>query len=205
VYPCGFQSPNIEAARKFIRNHFDTLVFAPGERVADIGAQSGNLAGLFSLFYDSLEITLEDIDTFCLAAPKVRSVMRWYDGLRASPPPPAFRTHLVIGTPSSTTLPTAAYSKVFFMNTYHEVADKAAILAELYRITAPGGTLYVSERVSTTKVVKRKDCGHGTPLERDLVKAFTGAGFRLVRTLAFDRYRRGGDVVRACCFHFVKR
>ncbi len=204
VRPCGFRSPNIAAARWYLRTNFDTLRFQPGERIADVGTQSGNLAGLLALFYDDLDLTLEDIDSACLNPAQLRAVMRYYYRMRERPWPQRLRTHLVIGTETSTTLPDAAYGTVFFLNTFHEVAAKDAVLADLYRITAPGGTLYVSERVSTTKHLRRHDCGHGMPLERELLQAFSDAGFVLAGTRETDRYRQKRDWVRHCCYRFRK-
>lgn len=202
VRPCGFHSPTLAAARTYLATAFDTLTFLPGERIADIGAQSGNLAGVFSLFYDDVDMTLEDIDSTCLNAAQLRATMRYYYGLRTHEPPKNFRTHVVIGTETSTRLPDTVYSKVFFMNTFHEVAEKGPILAELHRITAPGGTLYVTERVSTTKHIKRKDCGHGTPIERELLADFGAAGFRLEGAKVTERRRQQGDWVKRMTFRF---
>ncbi len=196
--------PNAAIARALLRNNFDSLIIFPGERMADVGAQGGNLAGLLYLFYDDFDITLEDIDSLCTNAAQVGRVLRYYARMRPGPPVQRVRTTTVIGTTTSTGLPGGAYSKVFFMNTYHEVDSLRPMLTDLFRITAPGGTLYVTERVSTRKRIRRHDCGHGMPIERELLQAFREAGFLLLKINVTDRRREEGDAVRACCFHFRK-
>ena len=204
IRPCGFRSPSAAAARTFLTTYFDSLSFTPGERIADIGAQSGDLAGKLSLFYDDLDMTLEDIDSNCLNPAQLRANLKYYYNLRERESPKNFKTRIVIGTETSTLLPDAAFTKVFFLNTYHEVAQKEDILRELFRITAARGTLFVTERVSTTKRITRKDCGHGMPLERELLADFRKAGFKLDGTKVSERRRQQGDEVKRMTFRFRK-
>lgn len=201
---CAFLYSKPEMALKYFYAAFDTLQFAPGERIADIGAKGGNMAGILSLVYDNLDITLEDIDSSCLNRQQIAFVLQHYAAIRGQPVKPGIQTHLVIGSDSATTLPAAAFRKVFFMNTFHELTKPITMVAELYRITAPGGMLYVLETVSTSKRLKRKDCGHLMPLDREVIEAFDAAGFRLVKSNVTERFRRKGDEVMVKYYHFRK-
>lgn len=192
-----------KAMKDFVR-YFDTLHFAPGERIADIGAKGANLAGVLSMFYTDLDITLEDIDSSCLNNEQAAYVLRYYAGINDGKHPQGISVHVVIGNDSSTTLPDAAYQKVFFINTYHEVTKPKQMIADLHRILAPGGTLYAQEKLASTKQVKRKDCGHIMPLEKDFVKQFTDAGFQVLKVNVTESFMQKGDRIRSCWYQFRK-
>ncbi len=201
---CGFRMRSLRWVEKRLFGTFDTLRFLPGERIADIGAQGGDLAGWMHLYYPGLDVTLEDIDSSCTNPTQVERMLRHYAAMRkpAAGPPMVWRT--VVGNDTGTTLPTAAFAKVFMMNTYHEISRPAPMLADLHRITAPGGTLYVTELVSTRKQMKHGGCNRLMPVEQDFLKAFRVAGFRLENIRVLSREVREGDAVRNCCFRFRK-
>jgi SAM-dependent methyltransferase len=201
---CTFYHSKADMARKRLVQFFDTLRFAPGEHIAEVGAKGANLAGMFSLMYKDIDFTLEDIDSGCLNDQQVDFVLRHYSSINGGKHPEGIRCHVVIGNDSSTTLPTAAYQKVFFINTYHEVTKPKPMLADIYRILAPGGILYAQENVSLRKPVRRKDCGHMTPVESELLQAFQAAGFSLLKAKVSERHRRKGDKVQWTWYQFQK-
>jgi ubiquinone/menaquinone biosynthesis C-methylase UbiE len=183
---------------------WDTLRFASGEHIADIGAKGANMAGVLSMFYQDLEITLEDIDSTCLNDAQVSYVLDYYMEINGNKEPVGFKYKVVIGKDTSTTLADAAFQKVFFINTYHEVTKPKQMLADLYRILASDGILYAQEKVTESKQVRRKDCGHFMPVESDLLKAFSDAGFRLIKSNVTDKYKRKGERVKSCWYQFRK-
>ncbi len=194
---------SVEDAQKELVAYFDTLHCAPGEHIADIGASGAHLPGWLSLFCRDVDITLEDIDTLCLRQRQVASVMNYYAGLSGRQPED-ITTHIVIGNDSSTTLPSTTFQKIFLINTYHEITKPAAMAAELARITAPGGTLYVMEVTSSTVSVRRKDCPHNVSVESELLARFTGAGFRHLKTRVASREKLRGVKVQVACYHFIR-
>lgn len=183
---------------------WDTLHFAPGEHIVDVGAKGANLAGVLSMFYDNLDITVEDIDSSCLNDKQVAFVLDYYASINEGRKPKGINCHVVIGTERSTTLPDAAFQKVFFINTYHEVTKPKEMLADLYRILRSGGTLYVQEKVTESKPLQRKDCGHIMPVEAEFLKAFSDAGFKLDKTKVTESFRRKGDRVKSSWYQFRK-
>lgn len=202
---CAWYYTSREKAQKDYATYFDTLRFAPGEHIADIGAKGASLAGVLSMFYSDLNITLEDIDSSCLNDEQVAFVLRYHAKLNGGKQPQDIRTRVVIGNDSSTTLPDAAFQKVFFINTFHEVRKRKAMLADLHRILAPGGILYAQEKLAKSKAgIKRKDCGHIMPTEAEFVHAFEEAGFEVVKMNVSESFRRKGHKIRSCWYQFRK-
>jgi ubiquinone/menaquinone biosynthesis C-methylase UbiE len=199
---CVFLYSKPALALRYLHAAFDSLHFTEGERIADIGSKGGNLAGILSLAYDRFSITLEDIDSSCHNRQQVEFVMQYYADLSGQPRKTGIQTQIVLGNDSTTTLPPASFSKVFFLNTFHELSRPRQMVAELYRITAPGGMLYVQETVSASKRLKRKDCGHVMPVDREVIEAFDAAGFRLVKTNVTERFRRKRDAIQVKYYHF---
>ena len=197
-----FRTP--EQAMKYLVMDFDTLHFTPGERIADIGASGAHMPGWLSLFYKDLDITLEDLDSGCLNKQQINYVMQYYANINKGLQPENIRSHVVIGNDSSATLPDAAYQKVFLINTHHEITKPAPMAADLYRITAPGGSLYILETVSSTVAVRRRDCPHMVAIENDLLNLYNHAGFRLVKTNVTRNFKIRAVAVRICGYHFVK-
>ena len=200
---CVFLFHKQEQARKFLDDNFDHLHFAPGEHIADIGAKGANMAGILSLFYSNIELTLEDIDTACLSPEQVAFVLHQYELLDGHAPSD-IHYDVVIGNDTSTTLPANYFTKVFLINTFHEITKKDAMLRDLYRITAPGGMLYVQEKVSLKKPVMRKDCHHLMPIQSALVAAFEAAGFKLVKINVTRKARQLGNRIIVGTYHFSK-
>lgn len=200
---CIFPYRDTMHVQTMLYKNFGTLHFTPGERIADVGAKGGGLAGMLSINYKDLDITLEDLDSNCLNAAQLAFVLRYYAALSGRQPQ-GIHCNAVIGNDSSTTLPTAAYAKVFLMNTYHEITKQAAMLQDLHRILAAGGTLYVTETVSAKKHIRRRDCHHIMPIEREMLEAFTSAGFRLVSFRLVKASHRHFERVRYGCFQFQK-
>lgn len=201
---CGFWERSREKTWKFLYRGFDSLQFQPGERIADIGAKGATMAGMLSMFYDNLDITLEDIDSTCLNDRQVAYSVEHYRNVNGGTTAMNNAFHVVIGTESSTTLPDSAFKKVFFINTYHEVTQKPEMLRDLHRILAPDGVLYLEERVSTNKRLRHKDCRHEMIMESELLAALQAAGFRLVKTNVTEKYRQKGDRVKMAWYQLVK-
>ena len=202
---CGFWERSRAKTRKYLRSGFDSLQFVPGERIADIGAKGATMAGMLSMFYDHIDLTLEDIDSSCLNDRQVAYSVEHYRKVNGGTTAANNSFHVVIGNETGTTLPDTAFRKVFFVNTYHEVTRQAEMLRDLYRILAPGGTLYAQERVTEHKAIRRKDCGHTMPIESELLAAFEAAGFRLLKTNITERYRQKGDRVKMAWYQFGKK
>src|ERR1043165_2470649 len=78
---CTFLYGSRDKALKELVRSWDTLHFAPGEHIADIGAKGANLGGVLSMFCSNVDITLEDIDSSCLNDRQVTFVLNYYNGL----------------------------------------------------------------------------------------------------------------------------
>lgn len=201
---CTFLYGSSGKAMKELIKAYDTLRFQRGEHIADVGAKGANLAGVLSMFYKDLDITLEDIDSSCLNDRQTAFVLDYYSGINGGRKPEGIRCHVVIGNDTSTTLPASSFQKVFFINTYHEVTKPKQMLADLHRILAPGGILYAQEKVSETVSIKRKDCGHMMPVEAAFLQAFREAGFELIKVNVTEKFRQKGQHIKSSWYQFRK-
>ncbi len=202
---CTFLYTKADMAREKLVAFFDTLHFAPGERIAEVGASGAGLAGMFSLMYKDIDFTLEDIDSGCLNDQQTAFMLRYYSGLNGGKQPEGITCHVVIGNDSTTTLATAVYQKVFFINTYHEVAKPRQMLEDIRRILAPGGVLYMQEEVTTNSPTLRKSgCNHLMPVESELLAAMQQAGFRMKKVNVVGSYWHLKGRSRSSWYQFVK-
>jgi SAM-dependent methyltransferase len=155
----------------------DALGIAEGSVVADLGAGGGwftirlaRRVGPNGLVY------AEDIQRLMIEATD-RRVKR--EGLR--------NVKTVLGTASDPRLPAAALDAVLMVDTYHELDDPVALLANLARALKKNGRIGVVD-------FKKDGWGPGPPLEERvdpelIVRDAAAAGLKLVRRETFLPYQ----------------
>lgn len=155
----------------------DALGIAEGSVVADLGAGGGwftirlaRRVGPNGLVY------AEDIQRLMIEATD-RRVKR--EGLR--------NVKTVLGTPSNPGLQVAALDAVLMVDTYHELDDPVALLANLARALKKNGRVGVVD-------FKKDGWGPGPPLEERvdpelIVRDAAAAGLKLVRRETFLPYQ----------------
>jgi ubiquinone/menaquinone biosynthesis C-methylase UbiE len=153
---------------------FDFMDLEKGSVVASIGANNGWFEAAASIYYDSLTFYLEDISTDCMNPTEVQSTIKLYEKIKKKPITNHFE--LVVGTDSTTALPTSFFSRVLLNNTYHHFTKKSQMLVDVHRITKSGGFIYLFEPIILPKQAKSFKCDYYSN-EKSLISEFETAGF----------------------------
>ena len=177
-YNCGFYDRDTAQLRKTYETILKYWEVKKGETVASIGAGNGNLEVRYSLFVDSINWTLEEIDSSCLNKTEFESVFNYYQKLSNKKIKGSF--NLVLGDETKTNLTANTYDRVLLINVYHELTKQKEIIADIYKILKTKGKLVIMERASNKKGKKRKDCPHIMTYEPDFIKLLAEQKFKLV-------------------------
>ncbi len=153
-----------------------------GQIVASIGAKNGWFEAAASIYHDSLTFYLEDIDAECLNKPNVEATIALYAKIKKQPIRNRF--DMVVGTDSTTKLPTQLFDRVLLNNTYHHFSKKVQMMADVKRIIKSDGFLYVFEPIILEKQVKFFKCAYYTS-EKTLISEIEKAGFLFVEKYQF--------------------
>ena len=177
-YNCGFYDKDTAQLRKTYETNIKYWEVKKGETIASIGAANGNLEVRCSLFVDSINWTLEEIDSSCLNKTEFEKVLNYYQTLANKKVTSNF--NLVIGSDTSTNLTPNNYDRVLLINVYHEITKQKEMIAEIYKILKNKGKLVIMERISNKKGKRRKDCPHIMTYEPDFIKLLNEQKFELV-------------------------
>jgi tetratricopeptide (TPR) repeat protein len=129
-----------------------------GQFIADVGAASGWIEGIFSVFTDSVTYYVQDINENYSNEQELKQVVKHYSKVRETPQTNSF--HLVIGTKTKTLLPDSTFDKVILNNTFHEIHFKQKILDDICHKLKPGGKIIICEGFSSPyKNNLLKGCG----------------------------------------------
>ena len=120
--------------------------FKKHEVVAEVGAASGWMLGLLSVFTDSVTFYVEDIDTNYLNADQFQKVVKHYTSIRKTPQTNSF--HFVIGNFKETKLPEKTFDKVILDNTFHEITEPDAMIDDIITKIKPDGQIIIREKFS---------------------------------------------------------
>jgi SAM-dependent methyltransferase len=127
--------------QELARNCLDTINFANGQIIADIGAGNGYLEGMLSLFFDSLTFFIQDIDTSICSQSAVDKVADFYKNLKKEP----FNNKFIAvnGTDSTTNLPDNICDKILMINTYQYIKKPKAFILDVNKKLKNDGIFYV--------------------------------------------------------------
>jgi SAM-dependent methyltransferase len=175
---CGWFPKDPSGITKLYENSLQFIEVKHGERIASVGAQGGNVELALSVHVDSIEWTLEDIDSNCLNPGFFNYARAYYEQLIQRPINSSFK--LVLGTEDSTKLQRNYFDRVLLINTYHELTEKQKMLADIHSVLKANGRLVINDRIADKRGKKRHDCNHIMPVEEDLLKELSDSGFKLI-------------------------
>ncbi len=177
-YKCGWVVYDTADLRESFEKNLKYWNAKKGETVVSIGAQNGNLEVRYALNVDSINWTLQDIDSSCLNQIEFEKVKSYYEKLGNKKINGNFK--LVLGTETSINLPTLTYDRILLINVHHELTKKKEILTQIHACLKANGKLIVMEKMGKKKGKKRKDCHHIMPFEPDFLIEFESLQFKLI-------------------------
>lgn len=104
---------------QFYLSQFD---LKKGEKVASVGAGSGDQELQMSIFNKGIEWTLQDIDSTALNSKDFKEISLYFENLIKQPINEKFS--FVIGNERKTNLPEDTFDKVLVINAYHEITER---------------------------------------------------------------------------------
>ncbi len=149
----------------------DIIHPVPGKGFLDYGVGAGYFAfPLYEIFSESGPFYGVDIQQEMLDILKTRSAER-FSGEPIRP---------VLFSGGRLPIEDAQIGTIWMVNVYHELEDRKAVLRELFRILAPGGSLFIVDW-------KREETPLGPPLEErvpevDLYDDLLSVGFDRIRS-----------------------
>ncbi len=175
---CGTRYRDLQALKEQLKYQFEFLRLQDGDTVVDIGAASGWYEGAVWAGTDlkKLQVILVDIDSNCLNQQRVSNMLHHYADLKGAPY--ELDITMIRNTPDTLFLEPGKYSKVWLLNTLHEVPDQAKLLQQIYRVLSPGGELILLELVPTKPGKKHGGCNKPLRSPNQWVALFHQHGFR---------------------------
>lgn len=157
---------------------FKDLEIKNGETIADVGAASGWMDGIFSLFVDSVTFYIQDIDSNYLSKTQLNKVINFYSPFRETEQTNSF--HYIIGTVKKTNLPDTIFDKVILNNSFHELSNPQKMIKDLANKIKIRGKIIVSDNFSNDyRKITHPDCHRQGIRVVDVITAFENEGLYL--------------------------
>ncbi|SFC25080.1 Methyltransferase domain-containing protein [Flexibacter flexilis DSM 6793] len=154
-----------------------------GDVVAEVGAASGWLEGVYSVMTASVTYYVQDIDTSILNQDQLSKMVKHYSSVRQTPQTNTFK--MVIGTKTGTNLPDGAFDKIIISNSYHEFKDPASMVKDLAKKIKPNGTIIIFDDFSNNYIKhKHLGCRITSPKPSMVIKEFEKQGLYLTNISA---------------------
>jgi ubiquinone/menaquinone biosynthesis C-methylase UbiE len=177
----GYPLNRRECEKKY--EYLKYLSIKPNEVVADVGAASGWLDGVISVFVDSVIFYVQDIDTMVLNDKQLGKVVAHFSNVREKPQSNTF--NYVIGETKQTNLPDSTFDLITIHNTFHEISNPIEILFDLKKKLKRGGRLVIYESFSNAYERQRhKGCRIKCETLYSYLSLFKDCGFYLTNMVA---------------------
>jgi SAM-dependent methyltransferase len=184
-FKCGYGVKNKEDLNRYYNDIYSNIEVKKSDFVASVGSSSGYVESLISLFVDSVNWTLQDIDTSCLNRSEVRKVISYYE--KILPKKINSNFEIVIGSEFSTNLPKGKFDKVILLNVFHELSDRNSIMHDIKSSLKENGKIVIMERMARKSGQKHGDCGHLKLIEKDFIIEMSNYGFKNIKRVLPDK------------------
>lgn len=164
-----------------MRKSLEIYNFQEGEVIASLGAGGGVWEIGFATFHNNLTFYLQDINGNVLNQADIDYAVEYYT--KVSGKPNGNRFIPVIGTEKKTNLPGDTFDKVLVINSFHEFANPAEMLAEVRRILKPEGKLFIEETLARSPGQLHEGCQMPLYTEAELIAFLAQHGFELLRSV----------------------
>jgi SAM-dependent methyltransferase len=148
----------------------------PGDRIAEIGAGSGEFSIVLAAIYDSLVLYINELDHY-----EVNYIAQKVEKLKSLLDPS--EVLVVQGGITQSGLEEGSVDKIVLRNTYHHFTEKKFMLASLHTALTDGGLLFLYE---ATRDLNKKDRCTTAMKEKDIVKLISKSGFNYLDRKVVD-------------------
>ena len=162
--------------------------FQPNETVASIGASSGVWEIWFASQVDYLTFYLQDIDARNCNQEEINEGIAYFEKLVGKKNTGKFIP--IIGTQSTTNLPTNTFDKVLIINTLHEFEMPKIILHDIQKILKSNGKLFIEEQTAKFSGEIHEGCGKRLFTENELGDILSKYRFEVI-----ERHFKDNSVV----------
>jgi hypothetical protein len=147
-----------------------------GDIVASVGAGNGYAEMTIATFVKNVNWTIQDIDTAALR--QLPDVRRWYEKLVDRPISGSFVS--IVGEEKTTHLLRRHYDKIILANVYHELADRASIMKDIYGALNDTGVVLIHEPMAVKPGELHGGCKLPKLWPTDFVVEMKSFGFELI-------------------------
>ncbi len=149
--------------------------------VASVGAASGWMQGIFSVFSEHVTYYVQDIDDQVLNQEQLDAVVSHFSSQRTTPQTNSFKW--VIGTETETRLPDNFFDLLIVNNTFHEFSEPEVMINDLARKIKDDGRIVICEHFSNEEwVVKHAGCRIKGYQVAEIKEMFAEHGLYLTKT-----------------------
>ena len=152
--------------------------FQQNETIASIGASSGVWEIWFASQVDYLTFYLQDTDAQNCNQEEINEGIAYFEKLVGKKNTGKFIP--IIGTQSSTNLPTNTFDKVLIVNTLHEFETPEIILQDINRILKSNGKLFIEEQSAKFSGEIHGGCGKRLFTENELSDILSKCRFEVI-------------------------
>lgn len=175
----GFPYEQVEVIA-FYHQKFDNYGIDSGLVVAEVGAASGWLEGIFSVFSENVTYYVQDIDTNYLNKRELNAVVTHFSKQRSTPQTNTFQ--LVIGDMMESKLPIATFDLIILNNTFHEFSEPENMIRDLAQKLKPNGRIVLWENFSNPEwTIEHNGCNIKAYQVSELSNMFEQEGLFLTK------------------------
>ena len=144
-FECGkvFYSPEEIKVDAKVKSYLQYATIKAGDVIADVGAENGYFSILLSMFYDSLDFYLQDINSRCLNPMEFGQVHNYYSVMHGQKIPNTFT--LVRGEQNETHLPKGIFDAIIMNDVIHQLQHPVQFFKNLLDCLKEDGILYIGQ------------------------------------------------------------
>ena len=165
----------------YYRTSLINIEVKKGEKIASIGAGMGNQEVQLSIFNEGIVWTLQDIDSTVLNQKQFEEVLHYFENIMKKSIRAEFS--IVIGNEKKTNLQEDTFDKVLIINTYHEITERASILADVHRALKKNGKVIIVESMAKKKGDLHWGCHDLKLFETDFLKEMETFNFKFLNKI----------------------
>jgi len=183
--------PTLEKAKgiEYINTQIRVFDMKKHETVADVGGYDGTYLSLYSLYTDSVNYIVEDVDSGGFR--NLPFFVKHFESLKGTPNTNTYKT--VLGEYTRTNLRSSSCDKILIIEAFHHFSDPVSMLTDIKQALKKDGILFIEEPIAERTKLKGSEPRY---CRSDFLGLLQTNGFKLV----YEEKSRGRFII----FKFVK-